>query len=538
MASLDHFQRHHIYWWEHEPFIFFSFKNMHDWKELPGEILGRVFEYVRDHKAFMNHINNDLPLFLVCKAWRHVAFRIFYHTIEFPNSTIEVWDAVKNEMAGHYTRNLTLRLAHPEYLKQALFHFAAYCPYVTTIKCPSNRELAWTTLTKNLIFEKLTEIPEPKGEWDMEKFNACAWKYRDQLKKQYALAYRPFDPRINLEIERLKNFPRMRQLIIYERFQITLLCLDKIVDAFPQITSLGHAIIDFYEDVHEPAPSFNKESHKPHENIVTLDVSFPFNPLLFDYLAHKFPNLTMGEIRIKDVVGLRNDEHDRYNCSNLGKLLEFTSKNHHTIHLSMSLGRLKNKLKSICVKKLELDFFSICRSKPRALIGLIFSREGVKMNYPLEVRNGISGKVTSDVFKDVWCSVSANTTYLRIKNQWPLNEYAAFDIFMDIFKYGVSLSDLVYEAKTRLCMPQYFHENNQCNSLKSLSLVVYDIDEDIYPVFSKCCPQLTRLKIHLGSLGKQRIYRIIMPELHFKLFKLSMSCSKGTYTYINKQIRC
>ncbi|CAO3663370.1 unnamed protein product [Rhizopus stolonifer] len=432
-------------------------------------------------------------------------------------------------MAGHYTRNLTLRLAHPEYFKQALFHFAVYCPYVTTISCPSNRELAWTTLTENSIFEKLAEIPGPKGESDMEKFNACAWRYRDQLEKQYALAYRPFDPRINLEIERLKKFPSMRQLVIHERFQITLLCLDKIVDAFPQITSLGHAIIDFYEDVHEPAPSFNKELHKPHENIVTLDASFPFNPLLFDYLAHKFPNLTMGEIRIKDVVGLRNNEHDRYNCSNLGKLLEFTSKNHLTIHISISLGRLKNELKSTCMKKLELDFFSICRSKSRTLIELMFSREGVKMNYPLEVCNGISGKVTSDIFKGIWCSVSANTTYLRIKNQWPLNEYVAFDIFMDIFKYGVSLTDLVYEAKTRLCIPQYFDENNQCNSLKSLSLVVYDIDEDIYPVFSKCCPQLTRLRIHLGSLGKQSIYRITMPGLHFKLFKLSMSCRKEKY---------
>ncbi|RCI06044.1 hypothetical protein CU098_007723 [Rhizopus stolonifer] len=56
------------------------------------------------------------------------------------------------------------------------------------------------------------------------------------------------------------------------------------------------------------------------------------------------------------------------------------------------------------------------------------------IDYPLEVCGGIRTLVTSDLFRDTLCPVSVNANRLKTEDQWPLNDYIAFDIFMNIFR--------------------------------------------------------------------------------------------------------
>lgn len=504
---------------------------MSHWNRLPAEILSRIFEIVKRSSFTLDFASNLFPLFEVCKAWRTVALRVGYHTIIYFGEDIYGFDpeshvlhSIENELAGHSTRILMINSSRNEQFEQVFFHFAIYCPHVTSLYCNRQREFVWTTLSKSLYFKKLTEIPGPEEESEMEEYNACAWHYKDQLQKIYALAYHPLDPRLKLEVHRLQQFPKTKSLIIYWTDPTCPFYFDEIIDACPHATYLRCERVHFRTYGKEWTNLvYNKELYEPHMSLVELEAILPFNSMLFDYLIHKFPNLQKGEISIQDRHDTKR-EQDQYLSMNLGKLIEFTSESHLTITISISLERLKEALENACVKSLKLEFGSW--QERTDLVELMLIRDGAQIDYPAEHRN-MRYLVTSDMFKNVWCPISANTTSLRIEIARPSNEYVTFGIFMDIFKYAGCLTNLFYKIQETLCVDSSFDNYKVCGSLDSLTLHVVDIQEGVYPVFSKCCPQLTKLKLKLLTRMIRKVTRIDMPESNFELFQLFICLKEG-----------
>ncbi|CAO3665300.1 unnamed protein product [Rhizopus stolonifer] len=523
---------------------------MSNWNELPTEILNHIFSICACCGFPIDLASNLFPLFWVSKNWRNVALQVGYQTIVYhyditppPDNFFQdkdkeyqlelephVLNAIKIQQAGHSTRTLLINSWNDEHLENLFLHFATYCPNVTKLYCPTNRELVWTYLKKSLYFKKLIEISGPKDESEMKEFIDCTWHYKDQLQSQYALAYHPMDSRLQLQLQRLDQFPKTKSLVIYWCHPARLASFDKLVDACPHITKINfHRVYLQRYSLDWTAPC--KEGLcKPHESLITLGAQFFFDPLLFDYIMHKFPKLKRGEIDVMNRDD-KKEEQDQYLVKNLDKLVEFTTRNRLTIKLSISLARLKEALGNTRLKCLKLFFYS--DGDRLDLAKLILIKEEITVVHPVESLDYITinpmsgGLVTSDIFKDAWCPVSANITNLRIEIPSPSNEYVTFGIFMDIFEYASSLTHLSYKAQTRLSLDRHLDDYKVCETLESLGLYVSDVHEDVYPVFSKCCPGLKRMDLELLLRMSVGVTRIDMLESHFEFFQFSLNIEKG-----------
>lgn len=532
---------------------------MSNWNELPTEILSHIFSICACCSFPIDLASNLFPLFWVSKNWRNVALQVGYQTIFYhhditppPDNFFQdkdkeyqlelephVLNAIKIKQAGHSTRTLLIDSWNDEHLENLFLHFAAYCPNVTKLYCPANRELVWAHLKKSLYFKKLIEISGPKDESEMKEFSDCAWHYKDQLQSQYALAYHPMDSRLQLEVQRLDQFPKTKSLVIYWCHPARLASFDELVDSCPHITKINFHRVHLQRYSLDWTAPCKKGLCKPHESLITLFAQFFFDPLLFDYIMYKFPKLKKGEIDVMNRDD-KKEEQDQYLVKNLDKLVEFTTRNHLTIKLSISLTRLKEALGNTRPKYLKLLFSSDSDRPDLAKLTLIKGEVTVvhpaeSLGYtehlltidPMSRSLMTNDLVTSDIFKDAWCPVSTDTTHLSIEIPRPSNGYVTFGIFMDIFEHASSLVHLSYKAQTRLSLDCYLDNYKVCEALESLDLYVGDVHEDVYPVFSKCCPGLKRMNLKLLHRMSVGVTRIDMPESHLEFFQLSLNIEKG-----------
>lgn len=473
------------------------------WNRLPVDILSQIFEFVKDQDDARNPATNILPLLSVCKAWSNVAYKTAYHTIRYYGSQIypnikptpKLLKAVENEMAGHNTRKIVIRTISEKRFKKVLLHFATYCPNVTSIDCPKHYEILWRALAVSSLYPKLTVLPHPNGEIG-GLFNLCAWRYRKQLQKQYALAYHPSEP--TDEVERLQYFPEIRHLVLLASNSGQIFYLDKIIDAYPQVTCLEFrtGLISKKGEGYPALPS-KPTLYYPHENLDTLIVKFAYEHHFFEYLIHKFLNVKYGEISTTNCSKANMEYQDQYLCDNLNKLLAFTKKNSVTINLCVSPERLNEILGNMNVKNLELKFFGSSHSGDQNS-SLTISKGNLQIHHQQQE------------FLRIWKLVSANIARLKIYDYSPAME---FDFFQKMFSYRNYLIDLSYKTRHRLYCPKE-HKTTKKSCLKSLSFDMDDIQEDTYPFLSKIHPHLTRLSITLHDTKKQDVYRIDMSRLH------------------------
>lgn len=498
------------------------------WEELPAEILDPIFMRVAYDEYAFNLATNLEHVFQVCKAWRIVALRIAFKKVKyfetrapFNESKNLLWNLVKNEIAGHSTKKLIINSVAGDKFKDVFLHFATYCPNVSSFDCYDDRKLAWDILADSKLFEKLNEIPSPGGSYkEMQDYFNCALQYRDQLEKLDAFAFHPLDPNTKIQSYILQGFSKIQTLTIQIPYWSPIFYVDEIIDACPQIVTLGlngnrHAYRAKYE-----TPVYNEELYKPHKNIVSLNFHGPFETWLLDYLVHKLPNVKGCEIKFKDndLSSMRNQS--QYISTNLNKLLDFTARSYSSVSIYVLFSRFKETLANANVKSLALEFCTWITATERLTSPVLNISKGVvNIIYPVQPVYYNSSSVLNQELIGI-LQACPNIASLKFNENETCTKENPFDIFRDVFEYGENLVKLVYMAP-RILLPTRRIYNG--TNLKALTLNVRDIYEDVYTLFSKVCPRLNRMSIRLNSPERREIYIINMPETHFKLFELCIN---------------
>ncbi|CEG68982.1 hypothetical protein RMATCC62417_05135 [Rhizopus microsporus] len=516
---------------------------MSNWRELPVEILEKIFNYVKQDWRYKPSWLTQSQL--TCKSWSQVARECLYGEITFDNATIieKFIKCMQNSHSGRFTKTITFygnasgrfRRTLEDFLStiwyfpsQNLFELAKACPNVDRVKGELTGRDQWLALgtITTTCWQGIKELPYPTRP-DLEKedglpyYIEIAVACRQTLTHLYWPRYLSYAAAL---APQLPTFSNLTYLAVYDVCFSTLMEYDEIIQCCPNLTTLSSHCnkSEWYISIPDNySKNYDMSSIQPHNKVKKLDMTLLFHKDVLRYVMHKFPNVNDLALRICYDIVLFFDwiaDVESYFAENGDELMKYLTRFHdYEFYAPIGSSLVENYIKFT----------------PNADI---FIRVGYRTSELTLYKNAMEFRCEKDakeererlkrIFSDYYQNIKSYSLEYLVKPS------DAIEWIEDSLKACKELqtfhldTDRLY-LPSRAAMTAGVPLNS---SVKTLLLDVQEVENGSLAAYARLLPALHNLIISHKSAQKTTRYIIEMPDTSFDHFSLQLhkceySCS-------------
>lgn len=497
---------------------------MPNWKDLPPEVLSRIFNIL----GYPKDLNNCQ---LTCKGWYYPAQFQLYRNVSFKNRDrdavtrfIQCVNESKLSNPGQLVKHMHLgdlfdEMNYRRY-DDYLSHLADICPNVESLDAEQPvssfwEDLAYVTITR---WRNLKKVPSPSESGTIVEFALSMLQIRHSL-SDITVSPVFYESLEGLKfITHLKHFTNLKSLSLIE--PTTPGHIDDLIQDCQKIQKLRISIIDADEDSYDVDAkySMNSQMIRPYIKILSIDISFDVNSL--NYIMDKFTSLDSL------TVNIYHDSDAQFSDTALTKkFLNYVLKVPSFTVRSIGSLDLFYSLTSLPFSIAHLDI--ICKddsSKPsRPCVDL----RSVKLNrvyVTIQYKQMIKRSELANLFKKSGKYIYK--LYFSAYDYSNDDSEESLDYFIrDIITYGQALKHL-HVATPVLRKPLTIENQITMNrSITGMSIKTTSIEQGALQELSIWLPRLDRLKLYSRLvIGKDQrnAVNIDMPQTSFRYLYLQL----------------
>ncbi|CEG81680.1 hypothetical protein RMATCC62417_15848 [Rhizopus microsporus] len=516
---------------------------MPNWRELPAEILEKIFNYINQDWRYQPSWLTQYQL--TCKSWSQTARECLYGEITFDSAIImeKFIKSMQSSHSGWLTRTITFygnksnsfRDRPEDHLyiywtvsSQNLFELARVCPNVDRVKGELTGRDQWLTLgtITTTCWQNIKELPYPTrtdsvDDYGLPYYIDIAVTCRQTLTHLYWPRYPSYAAAL---APQLPTFSNLTHLAVNDVSSSVLMDYDEIIQCCPNLTSLSSNCVKYDWDIGLPdnySKNYDMSSIQPHNKVKKLDVTLLFHKDTIRYVMHKFPNLDTLSLRICYDITLFGDwipDVESYFAENGDELMKYLTKFHdYEFYAPIGSSLVENYI----------------RFTPNADILI---RVGYMTSELTLCKNAMNFKCEKDAKEErERLKRIFSNCYQNIKS-YSL-EY--FGKSKDVITWIEDSLEACKELQTfhlgtdRLCLPSRAAMTAGVplnSSVKTLSLDVQAIENGSLAAYARLLPALHNLNISYRFSQKATKYTVQMPDTSFdhlclQLHKREYSCS-------------
>ncbi|CEG72913.1 hypothetical protein RMATCC62417_08393 [Rhizopus microsporus] len=518
---------------------------MPNWRELPVEILEKIFNYVKQDWRYEPSWLTQYQL--TCKSWSQTAGECLYGEITFDSVTIieKFIKCIQNSHSGWFTRTITFygneddRFGRTikDYISifwnfpsQNLFELAKICPNVDRVKGKLTGRDQWLALgtITTTCWQNIKELPYPtrtdsEDDYGLPYYIDIAVDCRQTLTHLYWPRYPTYAAAL---APQLPTFSNLTHLAVNEVSSSVLMDYDGIIQCCPNLTTLSSNCIRHDWSLGLPdnySKNYDMSSIQPHNKVKELDVTLLFHKDVLCYVMHKFPNLDTLTLRICYDIVLFDDwiaDVESYFAENGDELMKYLTRFHdYEFYAPIGSSLVENYIRftpnaDILIRVgYPTSELTLCKNA---------------MNFTCEKDAEEERERLKRIFNDCYQNIkSYGLEYFGKSN--------------DVIAWIEDSLEACKELQTfhldidRLCLPSRAAITAGVplnSSVRMLSLDVQKIENGSLAAYACLLPALRDLTISYRFSQKATKYTIQMPDtsfdyLNLQLHKCEYSCSHG-----------
>ncbi|RCH91522.1 hypothetical protein CU098_000076 [Rhizopus stolonifer] len=496
---------------------------MSRWNKLPLEIFLNILQEIRH---FSEWKKTYLQCLLVCKHWNRDAISGLYNCLLIQNKedTMRIIECLEINNLGCLVEKLVINSTYFKQKNVDNFEgLAKLCPNITSISCCGlSSAYKWEVLVRSVdYFKRLQILPWPY-ESELIVYAACAFSCRNTLKTLHIPGYYPLSKAGRLITAQLEQYPNLSNLVIHNVGETARLAdFDAMLDARPQLKTLDIRLHEYDLESYN-APHLKESSVTPHTYIQDLCIDSHCDPLLFEYIMRKMPNLKRLHCNVKFTELLvARQQQGRYLTSNINRLLEYLGDlSSHDITFYNHLDVLPEMIKYTKYRKMHMTFTNFKVDHEEAdtqYPQLHLTKDYVNVKYKKDC--------SRDYLVTVWQSTLSEISTLSISTILTNNIDDLHSAVIDALFYCKNIKSVTLCSYDNLNVPSAFSDGYAFNSsLESLRLNAEEIHEDIYPFYSQHFPSLKYVMINSRiRLDDIKNLDISMPNTCLNLLEMSFN---------------
>ena len=517
---------------------------MPNWRELPAEILEKIFNYAKQDWRYEPSWLTQYQL--ACKSWSQTARECLYGEITFDSvAIIETFiKCMQNSHLGWFTRTITFYdnkinscRDNPEdhvYISWAvsshnLFELAKACPNVDRVKgklAGRDQWLALGTITTTC-WQNIKELPYPtrtdsEDDYELPYYINIAVACRHTLTHLYWPRYPTYAAAL---APQLPTFSNLTHLTVNEVSSSVLMDYDDIIQCCPNLTTLSSHYNKCEWHIGIPdnySVNYDMSSIQPHNKVKKLDLTLLFHKDVIRYVIHKFPNVDTLILRIcydiAQFIDWRLDA-ESYFAENGDELMKYLSRFHdYEFYAPIGSSLIENYLKFT----------------PNADISI---RVGYRASELTLYKNAIEFRCEKEaeeererlkrIFSDYYQSIkNYSLEYLEKSNDVTTWIEDSLKACKELQTFHLDTDRLFLPSRAAMAAGVPLN-----SSVKTLSLNVQEVENGSLAAYARLLPALHNLIISHKSAEKTTRYIIEMPDTSFDHFSLQLQKCEYSYSH-------
>jgi hypothetical protein len=502
---------------------------MANWAGLPTEILHSIFELLEGRmRDYERSWESFFPLYdclLVCKNWTGPALVHLYRQVEIISAVNaeDFIECVTHSPHGRHLHTLLFcELSGARNTGKYLLQIANACPNVKHLEQLDDAPFYWNALSKvgPRRWRMLETVPEcdVNNKKQAADYYKCILKFNQTLTRITVPAHHPKSEKGKKMVQEIKTFPKLETILVMDGHNTANPDdYDELIENCPHLKKICICI-------RESPPENNREPKEldivPRSSVKNLVLVFNQDPIGFDYMMQKFPNLDSLFLGANfPWVPERQERMDRYLTEKMQTITQYISRVKNFEYsfygpLNMASGFVTGSTLNVQFTGSGWDSHNILDDLLTKTVNYKGTNDSICINF-------IGCWKRSEIC-DLWRLCGHLLSVLTFEFPSPIDEHLVeeFNIIEDILVHCKHLREFEYRSP-KLVLPAVDPERVKQPYLEQLDLYTTTMDPEILPIYSRCMPSLKSVLLGSTLVGNRKIeLSIDMPETNFEQLTL------------------